>query len=155
MTNTNTTAQNPQRLTPYLAYADAPAAIEFLCRAFGFEERFRFAMPDGRIGHAEVAYEGHVVMLASAFREMGFVSPRDLHAAHTQVHCRVDDVDAHYERSRAAGATIATAPGDQHGQRMYRALDLEGHRWIFSTPLPEPQSGNAEAEASTARGSTP
>jgi uncharacterized glyoxalase superfamily protein PhnB len=130
-----------QRITPYLAYADAPAAIEFLCRAFGFGERYRLAMPDGRIGHAEVEYQGHTVMLASAYREMGFVSPKNLPAVHSQIHMRVDDVDAHYQRALAAGATIATAPKDQHGQRMYRAMDSEGHRWIFSTPLAGP-SGN-------------
>jgi uncharacterized glyoxalase superfamily protein PhnB len=48
----------------------------------------------------------------------------------------VDDVDAHHERARAAGATIAAAPADQpHGSRIYRAVDPEGHRWIFSQPI--------------------
>ena len=122
----------PQRVMPYLAYEDAPAAIDFLCRAFGFEERMRIAMPDGRIGHAEVEYGGHTVMLASAFKEMGFLSPRQLHGVHSQVLCVVDDVDAHHQRARDVGATIAAAPADQHGQRMYRVIDPEGHRWIFS-----------------------
>ncbi len=133
-------SQNEQRIVPYLAYADAPAAIEFLCGAFGFEERFRFPMPDGSIGHAEIVYEGNVVMLASAGEEgeeMGFRSPKDLSGVHSQVYCRVNDVDAHYERAKTAGATIATAPKDQHGQRAYRAMDAEGHRWIFSTPFGE------------------
>jgi len=131
------TADSPidkQRITPYLAYADAPAAIEFLCRAFGFEERFRLPMPDGRIGHAEIVWRGHVVMLASAYEEMGFISPKALPGVHSQIHFLVDDVDAHYERAKAAGATIATPPGEEHGQRSYRAMDLEGHRWIFSKP---------------------
>ena len=130
-------SQNEQRIVPYLAYADAPAAIEFLCGAFGFEERFRFPMPDGSIGHAEIVYEGNVVMLASAGAEMGFKSPKDLSGVHSQVFCRVNDVDAHYEKAKAAGATIATAPKDQHGERAYRAMDSEGHRWIFSSPLHE------------------
>ena len=60
-----------ERIYPYLVYADAPAAIDFLCRAFGFEEQMRFAMPDGRIGHAEIAADGHVIMLASACQEAG------------------------------------------------------------------------------------
>jgi uncharacterized glyoxalase superfamily protein PhnB len=127
-----------QRIVPYLSYADAPAAIEFLCRAFGFEEQLRVPMPDGRIGHAEVEYDGHVVMLASDYKEMGFVSPKMLPAIHSQILLQVDDVDAHYQRALAAGATIATAPKDQHGQRMYRAMDPEGHRWIFSMPLTDP-----------------
>ncbi len=146
-------SQNEQRIVPYLAYGDAPAAIEFLCSAFGFEERFRLPMSDGQIGHAEIAYEGHVVMLASTFEEMGFASPKDLSGLHSQVYCRVDDVDAHYERAKAAGATIATAPRDQYGERTYRAMDLEGHRWIFSTPLREASVEETKKHSSTEDGS--
>lgn len=130
--------QNPpqgmQRLIPYLAYADADAAIGFLIEAFGFVERFRMAMPDGRIGHAELAQADNVLMLASAYEEMGFSSPRDLPAHHGQVLCYVDDVDAHYAQAREAGATITEEPKDlPHGDRAYRAVDLEGHRWMFAT----------------------
>jgi uncharacterized glyoxalase superfamily protein PhnB len=125
-----------QRIIPYLAYADAPAALSFLCEAFGFEERCRMIMDDGRIGHAEIAYRESVIMLASAWREAGFASPMGLSGTHSQVYCAVDDADAHYERARAVGATIIGEPADQpYGERMYRALDLEGHRWLFASPL--------------------
>jgi uncharacterized glyoxalase superfamily protein PhnB len=124
-----------QRIVPYLLYADAPAALEFLCRAFGFQERSRYPMADGRIGHAELLFHGNVVMLASAYEELGFASPRDLPGVPAQVLCFVDDVDAHHAVARAAGATIAAAPADQvHGGRSYRVVDPEGHRWIFATP---------------------
>ena len=74
------------------------------------------------------------VMLASTYSEMGFASPHTLPAVHAQVHCSVQDVDAHFERARAAGATVMAPPEDQfYGDRSYRALDPEGHRWIFST----------------------
>jgi len=43
----------------------------------------------------------------------------------------VDDTDAHYHRARAAGATILSEPEDQPFGRIYRAEDLEGHRWMF------------------------
>ncbi len=129
-----------QRVVPYLAYADAPAAIEFLCRAFGFEEHSRFAMPDGRIGHAELTLGGSMLMLASVYEEMGFASPRDLQALPGQVYCQVDDADAHHAHAREAGATIAAEPADQYGSRSYRAVDLEGHRWIFSAPLEQAES---------------
>lgn len=124
-----------QRIIPYIGYADAPAAIEFLCRAFGFEERFRYPMPDGRIGHAELGYQGNVLMLASAYPEFGLLSPRDLPGLPSQIKCFVDDVDGHYARARAAGATIVAEPAEHYGERMYRALDLEGHRWMFGTPV--------------------
>ena len=122
-----------QRIIPYLTYADAPAAIGFLCQAFGFEERFRYPMPDGRIGHAELGYQDNVVMLASAYEGFG-ESPLRLPAVHSQVYCFVDDVDAHFARARAAGATVASEPKNEHGMRFYRALDREGHRWIFAMP---------------------
>src|SRR5262245_65880814 len=73
-----------QTFFPMLAYADAPAAIEFLCRAFGFEERFRMDMPDGSVGHAELGIGDQVVMLASEWQAGGVGSPPGLQAAHAQ-----------------------------------------------------------------------
>ena len=128
-----------QRIIPYLSYANAPAAIDFICRAFGFEERFRYPMPDGRIGHAELGYLDNVVMLASAYEGFG-ESPLRLSAVHGQVYCFVDDVDAHFARAQKGGATIASEPKNEHGTRFYRAIDPEGHRWIFSTPLSEAEA---------------
>jgi len=120
-------------LTPMLSYRDAPAAITFLADAFGFTERYRLAMPDGAIGHAELAHGDAVIALASAYPDMGLDSPVDLPVRHSQLMVEVDDVDAHFERARAAGAIIQAEPEDQpHGGRMYRATDPEGHRWIFN-----------------------
>lgn len=125
-----------QAIIPYLAYEDAPAALTFLRDAFGFEERFRIPMKDGRIGHAEVALGDSVLYLASLWKEVGNMSPKDLPGIHSQVYCRVGDVDAHFRRARDAGATVIDEPADQgHGERIYRALDLEGHRWIFASPI--------------------
>ena len=124
-----------QSIIPYLAYEDAPAALTFLRDAFGFKERFRFPMPDGRIGHAEVTLGDSVLFLASVWKEAGAMSPKDLPGVHSQIYCSVDDVDAHFERARNAGATVINSPADQgHGDRSYRAVDPEGHRWIFGTP---------------------
>ena len=92
-------------------------------------------MPDGRIGHAEVGYDGNVVMLASVFEGFG-ESPLNLANVHGHVFCYVDDVDAHFARAREAGATIVSEPSDEHGMRRYRAMDPEGHRWSFATPVP-------------------
>src|ERR671934_1703098 len=50
------------------------------------------------------------------------------------VHVEVDDVDAHYERARAAGATILREPEALPFGRLYSAADLEGHRWMFMQP---------------------
>jgi PhnB protein len=127
----------PQRLVPMLAYDDAAAALAFLCAAFGFEERYRMPMPDGSIGHAELALGDQLVTLATSWKVAGFASPRALGGLHAQLLCYVDDVDAHYDRARSAGAIVIAEPRDQpYGHRSYRAVDPEGHRWIFATPLP-------------------
>lgn len=119
-------------ISPMLVYGDAPAAIEFLCKAFGFVEEFRLPMPDGGIGHAELRYGGSVLMLATAVPAFGLLSPVSLTEHHAQLYCSVPDLDAHYEAARANGATIVSEPRlQEHGVRSYRALDLEGHRWIF------------------------
>jgi PhnB protein len=122
-----------QIMTPSLAYDDAPAAVEYLCRAFGFSEKFRLDMPDGSVGHAELELAGGVVFVATTWEAGGMASPQNLSAVHAQVHCEVPDVNAHHARAAAEGAVIAEGPTDQfHGSRSYRAMDLEGHRWIFS-----------------------
>ncbi|MCY3734284.1 MAG: VOC family protein [Chloroflexi bacterium] len=127
-----------QRITPALSYADAPAAIEFLCRAFGFEERYRLEMPDGSIGHAELTYRDATISLASAWTEGGLGSPQSLPHLHACIQVYVDDVDSHCERSKAEGAEIYEELGDQfYGDRTYRAHDLEGHRWWFHQRLRE------------------
>jgi PhnB protein len=127
-----------QRVIPYLGYHDCPKAIEFLRDAFGFEERHRIPMPDGRIGHPEMSLKECVIMLATCWEEAGQLSPLDLGGVHTVVYCYVDDVDAHYRRAREAGAIVVNEPEDQfYGARTYRALDPEGHRWIFATQVRE------------------
>jgi PhnB protein len=125
-----------QRIVPMLSYEDAAAAIEFLTKAFGFDERFRMAMPDGSIGHTELVLGDAAVMLASEWPAGGVVSPKRLPFVHSQLYVQVEDVDAHFARARSEGATIATEPRDQdYGERTYRAIDPEGQRWIFGTPI--------------------
>jgi uncharacterized glyoxalase superfamily protein PhnB len=134
MSNTNSGA--PQRIFPMLAYDDAPAAIDFLHSAFGFEEKFRMQMPDGNIGHAEMTLNGGQVWLATTWKAGGLSSPKDLPAMPCQLFCEVEDVDAHYRQASAAGAVVVAEPENQpYGFRVYRAMDLEGHRWLFASPL--------------------
>jgi uncharacterized glyoxalase superfamily protein PhnB len=47
----------------------------------------------------------------------------------------VDDLDAHFARSTAGGASIV-AEITQHGYRSYEAEDLEGHHWTFAQAGP-------------------
>ncbi len=125
-----------QRIFPMLAYRDAPAALEVLTTAFGFEETMRMEGENGTIAHAELEMGGQRLMLASAWRDAGMAPPIELAGIASQLMVQVDDVDAHFRRALEAGATVIDQPADQeYGERTYRATDPEGHRWIFGSPI--------------------
>ncbi len=126
------------RISSALYYDDAPAAIDWLGRAFGFETRLKVEGSDGGIVHSELVFGGGVVMVASASREAHRRSPRSIDGANTQgLFAYVDDVEGHCARARAAGARIVSEPatsdygGEWWTDRLYEAEDPEGHRWWF------------------------
>ena len=123
-----------QKINPYLLYEDAAAALDFLARAFGFEETMRMPRQDGSVGHAEMKLGHGRIMLGQPERE--YRNPKRLGGATVLMYIYIDDVDAHCERARAAGAEIAGEPTDQeYGERTYDARDPEGHSWYFAQPL--------------------
>jgi uncharacterized glyoxalase superfamily protein PhnB len=125
-----------------LSYENCHAALDWLARAFGFRERARMPERDGRIGHAEMETDQGIIMLASG--PPGYQSPATRCKEYERVRLwlmvpwvvdgvlvYVDHVDAHYERAQSAGAKILSPPEDLPYGRLYRAEDLEGHRWMF------------------------
>lgn len=122
---------------PALSYRDAPAAIEWLGRAFGFEKLMAMPGPDGTIAHAELRLGSGVLMLGTVKEGQGVRSPRDLPAVNQTLYVYVGDPDAHHARAKAAGAEILREPEDtDYGSREYSAKDLEGHHWSFGTYRP-------------------
>ncbi len=132
--------------TPTLYYRDPIAAIRWLERAFGFELEALVTDTEGRLGHSQLSYRGAPIAVHGEFSSPELLgpaqmkSPASLAGGVSQV-VRVEvegDVDAHCARARAAGARITQAPLDEfYGERIYRALDPEGHVWIFTQPLAE------------------
>ena len=122
---------------PVLRYKDAPAAIDWLCRAFLFEKQVVFPAPDGTVAHAELRRDGGVVGISSATPP---VESNPWSSVCQGVYVTIDDVDAHYARAQSAGARIAIRPYDTHyGSREYSAWDVQGHLWGFGTyPMGSP-----------------
>ena len=124
-------------ITPYLLYEDAAAALDWLSTAFGFKETLRFTDASGRVTHAEMdtGGSGHFMLGEPG---SGYLSPRRTGHLNCFLYVLVDDVDAHVERARSAGAPIISEPEDkEYGTRGYRAEDLEGQRWDFATQVRE------------------
>lgn len=115
-------------------YRHPAAALKWLEAAFGFEPFMVITTPDGELVHSEMRYGTGRVMIGSEWSD-DHKSPASLGGKNTQtVHTQLDeDIDAHCERARAAGAEILAEPEDQfYGDRTYRARDPEGHIWTFS-----------------------
>jgi uncharacterized glyoxalase superfamily protein PhnB len=126
---------NFERMIPVLTYQDIPAAHDFLVNAFGFNGGGVYRNAEGQPIHGEVRAGDATIWLHRVTTEHRLNSPLASDVANSGLFVHVDDVDAHYERARAAGALIDSQPVDQpYGQREYGARDLEGHRWWFATP---------------------
>ena len=116
---------------PVLRYDDAPAVIEWLIAAFGFERASDHRMPDGRVAHADLRFGPSVVGVSST----GTSPPDSPWAAVRQgIYIVVADPDAVYARAQAAGADVAVAIADQsYGSRDFTLRDPEGQLWGFGT----------------------
>ena len=124
-------------IIPALRYVDAPAAIEWLCKAFGFEEHLVVPGENGTIAHAQLVFGNGMIMLGSA-RDDDFgklqVPLSQGGAVSQSPYIVVTDVDEHHARARAAGAEVTMDPEDQdYGGRLYSCRDPEGNLWNFGS----------------------
>jgi uncharacterized glyoxalase superfamily protein PhnB len=134
-------------IVPMLSYEQAAKAIDWLTEAFGFREQrdMRYTEADGTVTHAQLEHGAGLIMLATPTPD--YQSPN----RHRQtceaadrwlsvpwvidgVLVHVDDIEAHYARAKKAGATMLSGIEHESFGRLYRAADLEGHRWMFLEP---------------------
>ncbi len=123
-------------LTPYLTVADARAASDWYVDVLGAEVTFEpIIMPDGRIGHTELAIAGARFYMADAFPEIQAVPPRD-EGSPVTLHLTVTDVDALATKAAETGATLDRGPEDNPPiGRVAVFRDPFGHRWFLEQPL--------------------
>ncbi|HXH17001.1 MAG TPA: VOC family protein [Sphingomonas sp.] len=128
-------------IIPNLRYADAPKAIAFLRDGFGFVVHAVHADPRDPevIAHAQLLFDGQMVMLSSAqpseFADAAPMLTVAQAGGNTQsLYIVLDDVDGHCARARAGGADIFMEPKDtDYGGRGYAARDPEGNVWSFGS----------------------
>jgi uncharacterized glyoxalase superfamily protein PhnB len=118
---------------PSLSYRDAPAAIEWLVEALGFERHaVHQGEGEGEIVHAELSFEDNgMIMLGSE----GIGTEGTTQAPGTSsIYLVVDDPDARYERAKAHGAEVIRELTDtDYGSRDFGVKDPEGNIWNFGT----------------------
>lgn len=142
-------ADTTSTIIPCLRYREAPAAIDWLCKAFGFTRHAVYA--DGAtVHHAQLTFGNGMVMLGSVDNASEFgrrmAQPDELGLRETQSPCViVADADAHYAQAKAAGAIIVDDIRDQdYGGRGYSCRDPEGHLWWFGSYDPWKDPGTAQ-----------
>jgi uncharacterized glyoxalase superfamily protein PhnB len=135
-------------IIPSLRYHDALAAIEWLCRAFGFEKNAVHTDDKGVVQHAQLVFGNGMIMLGSVANRSAWgeriVQPDEIGGRETQCPCViVSDCAAHYERAKAAGAVIIEAlETKDYGGAGYSCRDLEGHLWWFGSYDPWAEPGD-------------
>ncbi len=126
-------------LSSAVCYVDPKKAFRWLEEAFGFEPLMVILDENDNLAHSEMKYGDSVVMIGNEWSD-DHRSPKSLGGKNTQsVHVQLakgEDVDAHCERARKAGAEIIQEPSTQfYGDRTYRARDGEGHIWTFGVTV--------------------
>ncbi|MFK7738834.1 MAG: VOC family protein [Planctomycetota bacterium] len=134
------------RISATLFYDDPRAAIEWLCKTFGFTVRMVVDGPNNTVAHSELEYGGGLIMVSGTPRDVAdaqsyrnkFASPKGAGGHVTQsLAVHIDNADAHCAHAREHGAEIVAEPTDaDYGpdywcDRNYAALDCEGHVWWF------------------------
>jgi uncharacterized glyoxalase superfamily protein PhnB len=135
----STLAKNTRAtVIPCLRYRNAPAAIEWLCQALGFEKHVVVPGDGETIAHAQLSFGNGMIMLGSVkdseFDQL-MKQPDEIGGVETETaYVVVSDADALYARAKAAGAKIVLDIKDEdYGGRGFSCRDLEGHLWNFGT----------------------
>ncbi|HEX2117068.1 MAG TPA: VOC family protein [Alphaproteobacteria bacterium] len=127
-------SETAQTLTVYITCADAARAIDHYKQVFGAVETMRLAMPDGKIGHAELRIGNSKLMLSDEFPEINVRSPLAIGGTPVALCLEVDDTDRVVAKAVEAGAKVARPPTDQfYGYRSAKIADPFGHVWDIMT----------------------
>jgi uncharacterized glyoxalase superfamily protein PhnB len=125
-------------LFAYLRVRNAAGAIAFYEKAFGAREKFRLTEPSGRIGHAELDFDGTVLMVSEEYPEYGIMGPQSIGGTSVSIHLHVANADEIIERAVAAGAELLRKPEDHfYGERSGTVRDPFGHEWLIGHNIEE------------------
>jgi len=118
----------PDTVLPHVVYQNVVDAIEWLTRTFGFRECYRYGDP---VSGAQMQIGKAWIMLKRA--RDGSASPAQLGYGTQSLTVFLEDLEAHFERTKAEGARILEDLHETvYGELQYAVEDLDGHHWLFS-----------------------
>lgn len=143
----------PPTFVPSVFYREPLDALKWLERAFGFELTSLVTDGEGKLAHSEMSFRGGAIYVGGEWDGPPLAPARLRSPLSTDGQCtqmlRInlsDGLDAHFAQAKAAGANILAEPEDQfYGARIYRAMDPEGHVWVFSQEVRAVSADEMEA----------
>ena len=133
-------------IIPAMHYRDAFAAIDWLCDVLGFTRHL--VVPDGKggVAHAELTLGNGMIMLGSHREDAGdyVVAPTTTESWTQSAYIVVGDIEASYERAKAAQADIVSELEEQHyGGGLFSVRDPKGQLWNIGSydPWADQESG--------------
>ena len=132
-----------QHIIPMLSYENGLTAIDWLVKAFGFEENKDMRMIEGtRLTHAELRLNDSIIMIVTPSEDYESINKHRSHCKQMNkwlsvpyivngLLVYVDDVDAHFKKAKSNGAEILSEIETGFPGKRYRCADLEGQRWMF------------------------
>ena len=136
MTQTRKVPEGYNRLQPYLIQSNCRAAMDFYIKIFNAKEKLVMPRDNGGIMHAELDFNGSIMMLADEHPEIEAYAPAHYGGSPVGMLIYVDDCDASYNSALAAGATSLREPADQpYGDRMAGVTDPFGYKWWIAHSL--------------------
>jgi uncharacterized glyoxalase superfamily protein PhnB len=135
MPRTTKNPDNHPTATPLLVLRDVAKGIDFYKAAFGAEEEFRMAGPDGKkTQHARIRIGNSPIMLGAEGGPMNTKSPLALGGTAVSLYLYVEDVDATFAQAKKSGAQVVQPVDDMFwGDRYGKVLDPFGHEWGLAT----------------------
>jgi len=127
---------------PAMRYRDCVAAIDWLCRALGFERNAVYKGEGDTVAHAQLTFGNGMIMLGSVPKAGDptiygklIAQPDEIGMRETQSACLiVSDADAIYATAKAAGAEMVMDLKEmEYGGKAFTCRDPEGHLWSIGT----------------------
>ena len=118
-------------ILPHVAYQDVAEAVAWLSKTFGFFEHYRYGDPAEPVSGAQMHLGNAWIMLHRA--RAGSATPAQLRSETQSLTVFVEDLESHFQSTKAGGAKILEDPHETvYGEFQYAAEDLDGHHWLFS-----------------------
>jgi len=132
-----------QNIIPMLSYENGISSLEWLKKAFGFEENMEMRfVEEGLLTHSELKAGESTIMIATPSLDYESINKQRKRDKQMDkwlsvpwvvngLLVYVQNVDEHFKKAKENNAEILSEIEEDFPGKRYRCADIEGHRWMF------------------------